>query len=164
MLESPFADARILVVDDEESNVHSLTRILRAAGHRNVLWTTDPRTVVGLYQKQDPDVILLDLHMPNLDGLGVRVDAIRAGDSYGVNPPIARGCSFSPQPDMMSINDLPIRFGVTVAGAVAGFVTFDAKRAASAPHHVVVNGNVSHLMVGWRERRLINGDIVDAHR
>ena len=30
MLESPFADARILVVDDEETNVRSLTRILRA--------------------------------------------------------------------------------------------------------------------------------------
>ena len=67
----PFADARILVVDDEETNVHALTRILRAAGYVNVLWTTDPRTVASLYQKHDPDVILLDLHMPHLDGIGV---------------------------------------------------------------------------------------------
>ena len=84
MLESPFADARILVVDDEETNVHSLTRILRAAGYGNVLGTTDPRTVADLYRKQDPDVILLDLHMPNLDGLGVlqQLRAIAGPQAY----------------------------------------------------------------------------------
>jgi putative two-component system response regulator len=84
MLESPFADARILVVDDEESNVRSLTRILRAAGYGNVLSTTDSRTVAALYQKQDPDVILLDLHMPNLDGLGVlqQLRAIAGPQAY----------------------------------------------------------------------------------
>jgi putative two-component system response regulator len=84
MLESPFADARILVVDDEEPNVHSLTRILRAAGYGNVLGTTDPREVADLYRKQDPDVILLDLHMPNLDGLGVlqQLRAIAGPQAY----------------------------------------------------------------------------------
>lgn len=71
MPESPFADARILVVDDEEVNVRALTRILRAAGYGNVLSTTDPKTVAGLYHDQDPDVVLLDLHMPDVDGLGV---------------------------------------------------------------------------------------------
>lgn len=71
MPESPFADARILVVDDEGSNVHSLMRILRAASYGNVLGTTDSRAVADLYRQQDPDVILLDLHMPNLDGVAV---------------------------------------------------------------------------------------------
>lgn len=84
MLKSPFADARILVVDDEESNVHSLTRILRAAGYGNVIGTTDPRTVGDLYRTQDPDVILLDLHMPNFDGLRVlqQLRAIAGPQAY----------------------------------------------------------------------------------
>ena len=71
MPESPFADAQILVVDDEEVNVRALTRILRAAGYPKVLSTTDPTAVSGLYREQDPDVVLLDLHMPKLDGYAV---------------------------------------------------------------------------------------------
>src|SRR6266850_4923019 len=84
MLKSQYADARVLVVDDEEPNVRSLTRILGAAGYGNVLGTTDPRTVADLYRKHDPDVILLDLHMPNLDGLGVlqQLRAIAGPQAY----------------------------------------------------------------------------------
>ena len=77
MPESSFADARILVVDDEEVNVHALTRILRASGYSNVLSTTDPTAVAVLYQEHDPDVVLLDLHMPELDGVGV-LEQLRA--------------------------------------------------------------------------------------
>ena len=77
MPESAFADARILVVDDEKVNVAALTRILRAAGYSNVLATTDPTAAPGLYQSQDSDVVLLDLHMPELDGYGV-LEQLRA--------------------------------------------------------------------------------------
>ena len=48
MPEGRYADARILVVDDEESSVRALTRILRSAGYENVFPTTDPTSVVGL--------------------------------------------------------------------------------------------------------------------
>jgi putative two-component system response regulator len=71
MAESPFAEARILIVDDEETNVRALARILRAAGYTKVLSTTDPTVVSRLYRDQDPDVVLLDLHMPKLDGFAV---------------------------------------------------------------------------------------------
>jgi putative two-component system response regulator len=71
MPDGRFAGARILVVDDEEVNLHVLERILRSAGCGEVLTTTDPTEVVRLYRDHDPDVVLLDLHMPKLDGLGV---------------------------------------------------------------------------------------------
>jgi putative two-component system response regulator len=61
-------DARILVVDDEEANVQLLERILEMAGYRSVVSTTDPRQVMDLLRTFQPDLILLDLLMPHLDG------------------------------------------------------------------------------------------------
>jgi len=71
MRDEHLKDALILVVDDEESNVLLLRRLLAQAGYMNVRATTDPREVHALYTAASPDLILLDLHMPHLDGFGV---------------------------------------------------------------------------------------------
>ncbi|HSE68409.1 MAG TPA: HD domain-containing phosphohydrolase [Gemmatimonadales bacterium] len=65
------AAARILVVDDEASNVEILVRILARAGFRHVKGTTDPRGALQLLEDHNPDLILLDLQMPAMDGLAV---------------------------------------------------------------------------------------------
>jgi len=80
----PAYDAQILVVDDEPSNVRLLERILDAAGYTNVHSTTDPRDVEGLVTTVEPDIMLLDLHMPHLDGLAVldRVHALLPADTF----------------------------------------------------------------------------------
>jgi len=64
-------DARILIVDDEPANVLLLERILDQAGYRNHTATTDPRQVLAIFARFDPDLVLLDLAMPHLDGLAV---------------------------------------------------------------------------------------------
>jgi putative two-component system response regulator len=66
-----FHSARILVVDDENANVEILRRFLARAGFRNVDSTTDSRQAAPLYLEHRHDLILLDLHMPHLDGLEV---------------------------------------------------------------------------------------------
>ena len=66
-----FHTARILVVDDEIANVEILRRFLARAGFRNVDSTTDSRQAAPLYLQHRHDLILLDLHMPHLDGLDV---------------------------------------------------------------------------------------------
>lgn len=60
--------ARILIVDDEEQNVRLLQEILARGGFGEVASTTDPRAALHLYETSKPDLILLDLHMPALDG------------------------------------------------------------------------------------------------
>src|SRR2546425_11437363 len=60
--------ARILVVDDQEGNVLLLNRILERAGYTNVVSTTDAREALPLFRSSQPDLIVLDLHMPHLDG------------------------------------------------------------------------------------------------
>lgn len=69
--EAAFRHARILVIDDEENNVEILCRILEREGFDRIESTTDPREAVTLYVQHRPDLILLDLHMPHLDGLAV---------------------------------------------------------------------------------------------
>jgi two-component system NtrC family sensor kinase len=64
-------DAKILIVDDEQANVLLLQRLLSQAGYEQLEATTDPREVLRLYQTFHPDLILLDLMMPHLDGLAV---------------------------------------------------------------------------------------------
>ena len=64
-------DARILVVDDEKANVQLLERVLGIAGYRNVASTTDPRQVIELLHSFRPDLVLLDLLMPHVDGFAV---------------------------------------------------------------------------------------------
>ena len=63
--------ATILIVDDHVNNVHVLTRILARAGYPNVVGTSDARQALPLLLERRPDLVLLDLHMPHLDGFAV---------------------------------------------------------------------------------------------
>lgn len=58
----------ILAVDDEEANVLLLRRVLERAGHTSVTTTTDPEQVPALFLEVHPRLLLLDLHMPRMDG------------------------------------------------------------------------------------------------
>ena len=63
--------ANILVVDDLEDNVVLLERLLCDAGYTSVSSTRDPRAVCELQRKYRFSLILLDLHMPGMDGFQV---------------------------------------------------------------------------------------------
>jgi putative two-component system response regulator len=70
MIPATVANAKILIVDDELPNMSALGRVLTAAGYQ-IVTTTNPVEALTLYQEQAPEVMLLDLHMPGLDGIGV---------------------------------------------------------------------------------------------
>jgi EAL domain-containing protein (putative c-di-GMP-specific phosphodiesterase class I)/AmiR/NasT family two-component response regulator len=70
-VDDALADAVVLVVDDNENNVLLLERLLKRTGIGTVVGITDPRETVTQYQAIEPDLILLDLHMPHLDGVAV---------------------------------------------------------------------------------------------
>lgn len=63
--------ARILIVDDEEANVELLEGLLADEGYTRVTGTTDPREALGMLRDLRPDLVLLDLHMPHIDGFAV---------------------------------------------------------------------------------------------
>ena len=65
------AEAQILIVDDEQANVALLKELLHWAGYDRVIGLTDPRQAGGEITRLHPDLVLLDLMMPYLDGYQV---------------------------------------------------------------------------------------------
>ena len=63
--------ARVLIVDDEPSNVRLLERILEMSHTAAIRSTTDSREALPLLHEFQPDIVLLDLNMPHLDGFAV---------------------------------------------------------------------------------------------
>jgi putative two-component system response regulator len=81
------ARARILMVDDQEANLDLLERILRAGGYRDITSLTDSRKALDFFQNLHPDLLLLDLHMPHLDGFAV-LELVRREIPAGIYLPI----------------------------------------------------------------------------
>ena len=66
-----FRDANVLVVDDNIANVKLLVSLLQRSGLPMVHSATDAMEALKLVRTADPDLILLDLHMPRIDGYTV---------------------------------------------------------------------------------------------
>jgi two-component system, NtrC family, sensor kinase len=65
-----------LIVDDQVDNLRVLASVLEFAGYGNVKCLSDSRAIVPTYREFQPDLILLDLHMPHVDGLAA-MDQLR---------------------------------------------------------------------------------------
>jgi len=65
------ATSRILIADDQDANVLFLERLLQHAGYKNYLSLTDSRELLTQFRIFQPDLLLLDLMMPKLDGYAV---------------------------------------------------------------------------------------------
>jgi EAL domain-containing protein (putative c-di-GMP-specific phosphodiesterase class I)/CheY-like chemotaxis protein len=63
--------ARVLIVDDREANVRLLQAMLTTAGVPHIEGITDSRRAVERVIEFRPDILLLDLHMPVMDGVAV---------------------------------------------------------------------------------------------
>jgi len=79
--------ARILIVDDQASNVTLLEQMLSEAGYTCVDSTMNPQEVCALHRKNGYDLILLDLQMPLMDGFQV-MEGLKTNDADGYLPVI----------------------------------------------------------------------------
>ena len=84
MIAQTFRRSRIMIVDDEPAMVRLLEQLLERAGYTHLRSTTDPREVPTRYREFRPDLIMLDLRMPHLDGVQVleRLKRETSGEIY----------------------------------------------------------------------------------
>ncbi len=82
-LDQDILNAKILIVDDEPGNILVLERMLKFSGFKNINSTQNGQEVAELYNSFSPDLILLDLMMPNFDGFDVMKSLKeKMGDDY----------------------------------------------------------------------------------
>jgi len=78
---------RVLVIEDNEDNMKLITFILEKNGYGTIMADNGKRGI-ELAIKEKPDFILLDIQLPNMDGMEV-LKAIRGSEINGEVPIIA---------------------------------------------------------------------------
>jgi len=67
---APVPSSTILVVDDSPTNLQVMVRTLQGTGHR-ILVARDGHTALDIARRGTPDLVLLDVMMPGIDGFEV---------------------------------------------------------------------------------------------
>ena len=60
--------AKVLIIEDNPANMTLATFLLQSAGH-SVLSATDAETGLTLARAEQPDLVLMDIQLPGMDGL-----------------------------------------------------------------------------------------------
>ena len=84
--------AYILVVDDEPDIVKLVTRLLEARGHR-VGVARDGQEALDSAERERPDVIVLDLNLPKMDGFEV-CQRLKSGEATRTIPVVMMTAAF----------------------------------------------------------------------
>jgi putative two-component system response regulator len=73
--------AKIAIIDDEPTNVKVVQKYLQGEGYRDFTSLVDPVPAVDVISSQQPDLVLLDVMMPGVNGLDV-LSSIRADERF----------------------------------------------------------------------------------
>lgn len=127
---------RVIVADDHPLYRESIIRTLRTAGETVVAETADGASALALIRQHEPDVALVDVRMPGLDG----IDLVAALSRHGPDVPVVLLSAFDDGP--------LVRAGLN-AGAAA-YITKDADRDVilQAVRAAVDPENAPHALSG----------------
>jgi putative two-component system response regulator len=89
--------AQILIVDDEMANVRLLEVILESGGFTKVRSATDAAQGLRMFQEERPDLLLLDLHMPHINGFELMERLQPMMDEDGFLPILVLTADVTPQ-------------------------------------------------------------------
>lgn len=105
-----FSQAHILIVDDKKANIIVLESLLKRAGITRIASTTDSRQTIPLVKQQEPDIILLDLTMPYLNGFEVMQELKQVLPENNYLPIIILTANTSPENKHRALSEGAIDF------------------------------------------------------
>jgi len=76
--------ARVLLIDDDESNLDFMRRVMRIDGHE-MAWAPDGEQGLALVKQFRPELIICDVVMPHLGGYAV-LETVRADAQFAAVP------------------------------------------------------------------------------
>lgn len=98
-----YEHADILVVDDNPVNVELLLQLLEDDGYKKVRGESDPRQLADLFAKKLPDLLLLDIRMPYLDGYQV-LELLKSQWQQGGPPVIVLSAQIDAKTRLRALN------------------------------------------------------------
>jgi putative two-component system response regulator len=79
--------AKILIVDDDENTLSLCKTLLRTAGYTNITTALDSRQALAHFVEEDPDIVILDVLMPHLNGFQL-LELLQRSAPEGLSLPI----------------------------------------------------------------------------
>ncbi len=80
-------EATVMMVDDEPTTIDVLQAFLETEGYKRFITTSESIRAMDLVASENPDVLLLDLHMPNVTGFDI-LASLRGDQRYRYTPVI----------------------------------------------------------------------------
>lgn len=96
-------NSTIMMVDDEPTTLDVLEVLLQELGYRNFVKATDSRQVLGLLAERKPDVLILNLVMPHVDGMEI-LASMRRDETLAAIPVIILTSSTDPTTRMRALD------------------------------------------------------------
>ena len=97
-----FRDGKIMMVDDEPIVTEVLQTFLEEEGYRNFVVTSEPANAINMLFNEQPDVLLLDLMMPQISGFDI-LRAVRADAKFRHIPVIMLTSSTDPETKLKAL-------------------------------------------------------------
>lgn len=96
------AQSTIMMVDDEPIILETLQMFLEDAGYGNFITTTEPKKALNMVVLKKPDVVLLDVMMPEITGLDI-LEQMRSKEALRHIPTIILTSATDPQTKLQAL-------------------------------------------------------------
>ena len=94
--------ATIMMVDDEPIIVETLENLLEDVGYKHFVSTTNPKEAIDMMENENPDIVLLDVIMPEVTGLDI-LEAMGEDDELKYIPSIIITAATDPETKLKAL-------------------------------------------------------------
>lgn len=95
-------DAKVMIVDDEIVNIEIVRAYLEEEGFSNFITTTNSTQAVEMVRQLEPDIVLLDINMPQVNGLEI-LESMRRDQDLMMIPTVVLTAANDPETKLKAL-------------------------------------------------------------